>query len=1707
MTTSYVVEAILGHARLMVAKGLADGRPLRFDGLTQAECLLVRPALSAEHPSWRVFILGPEMLDEAGQITHERAVKYRNEANSVSGAPFILLSPLGVLVDSSVAEPAFYVVSRATVFREALSRLRRSLNVTASEVRSIKDASAFHEDEAVFAFLARWNKLEGYVDPAAMADHLGLLADSGLDATSVAKMLPRLRKNADVLDILMRPGTSPSRIGGELLKKYGVPATLRPHLDNLRAWIASGRKGDAPRLADLDNWPKGEGEDLALVLERDLSVRPHIGWSKEGGELFVPEPHGSAKLSWDIRGRRSGLKTEVVLIEEVSHSTFKSLGKSTNLTKLVKWSQVFGAKDALSDLRDLNPAGDTDGYTFHFLLRLLDGTKLVDEIQSKTFKIAVEEGDPNTQAGAGTAWHALYRFHAERGRDPEIIGPVSGSPTAVSMKESDGSTRHVVIELSPVLQAIEQVILEKPGLCGTWTARVDARTAVNLDQLELVHREPLATTPSFSTARAEFFERVRQGGLLETSDLRNPDLRTAALAYVEEWQSVVEKAGSAAHAGHGIAHEARLGAARLASIDTVRLRFPGEYPGEEHEVLLVSPLHPAVVAWAIGFHDLVHEWTRGVFDAALKPPYRAPASSPAALGGVEGFRAGPRAMVMYTAFENEVVPTAWAYSGSVHPMWQTYVRMSGDVESRGREWPEDLARLLQLKEVPAGGNRIDARRVGDRLKKYAILHPYVRQMRIAALVSGDGQPLLDALKVIDEKGSTPTGAKSIRELRYELQVIGPRSDRLGSAIEDLTSNPGDGRWRGYAAAVLDNPETVLAPGFAFGIHGIEWRSSNPNAFWPAITRQLQAIKGGSDVVIFGSLLTTDAHLVHPPTAAAGFAAKGLVSRPVTVIAAVGDNEPFAGNWTLVIPRPDPYASVAAATQDALMSIVDVAAGCVSQDFSVGLSVALAGPVSQTLRTAHETADWVIIADPLFSIELMDRAREDSEALLLDYTPEFDPYPAGRVIVSTDTLGKLAQVGPATSDASVASRTLAKVLSSISARLLLSLSNPTKQVVRGLHGLALTRTFFRMYFPNAVVIPMDGHTDMFAVPKVTGTRRLADLLAVSIIGGRLHFAVIESKWVGKANLGAKVTDGVEQANSSMQVLREEFLEYVGVDRELRIDALREIILFHLQRAERHGLPTPFTREALAAATANGEIVAQAQLDGHVVAWCPDIDADDDSVIDDVQVAQRGLTEIRRYLHAMRDWPSPELPDPDQAVETDLDRFYEQLIDETISDSMEQEEEQALAENTPVSGDDEEPDPPETSSLAPGGRDDNPDAKDESPEVPEPQPDVKEIVVVAPPVPQPAPSPAPVTHVATGRGIDPIHLGHRVRTAEPVEWDPSKLANGHVAVLGGSGAGKTTLLRKLGRCITNQGVPVLVLDFHGDLELPGDAFSYDFSYEGNEAFINPLHLDPAYAKEISISRLKWEFLDAWRSQYPTLGIQQRSFLARLIDDAYASAGVTPDAASWHKPVDFSDVLDAFERSDERAATKERIEAYMQQFREWAVFHGGEPINVESMLQRSTRLNLSQLDEGARNIVADVVLRRLFLLVKALGPIPEGTLGWDRFRCYVVIDEAQVLLTTNGEAKASLAKYASEARKFGIGLVLATQLRDNIPGNVWGNIDTRLWMLALDQTERQKNAKAAGLEESSLAALQVGEAFLVASSQPGTRPMHVKIDPSGC
>ena len=196
--------------------------------------------------------------------------------------------------------------------------------------------------------------------------------------------------------------------------------------------------------------------------------------------------------------------------------------------------------------------------------------------------------------------------------------------------------------------------------------------------------------------------------------------------------------------------------------------------------------------------------------------------------------------------------------------------------------------------------------------------------------------------------------------------------------------------------------------------------------------------------------------------------------------------------------------------------------------------------------------------------------------------------------------------------------------------------------------------------------------------------------------------------------------------------------------------------------------------------------------------------------------------------------------------------------------------------------------------------------------------------------------------------------------------------------------------------------------------------------------------------------------------------------------------------------------FENSTASDAIKERIRAYIRSFSEWRIFHGGEGIAVERFLEESTRLDLSQLDENARGILADVVLRRVFLLCSALGALPDKS-GWEKFRAYVVIDEAQILMGSQGDVKASLSRYAAEARKFGIGLILATQLKDNVPEEVWGNVDTRLFMQALDPSERSRNAKAASVPEDTLKTLSRGEAILTSTSQAMQRPLRIRIEPS--
>jgi type IV secretory pathway VirB4 component len=105
----------------------------------------------------------------------------------------------------------------------------------------------------------------------------------------------------------------------------------------------------------------------------------------------------------------------------------------------------------------------------------------------------------------------------------------------------------------------------------------------------------------------------------------------------------------------------------------------------------------------------------------------------------------------------------------------------------------------------------------------------------------------------------------------------------------------------------------------------------------------------------------------------------------------------------------------------------------------------------------------------------------------------------------------------------------------------------------------------------------------------------------------------------------------------------------------------------------------------------------------------------------------------------------------------------------------------------------------------------------------------------PLPQQTLKPNQTKKPAAESTTDGILLGDKVY------WNPIKLPNGHIAIIGASGSGKTQTLKAIAYELTRfiSSVHCIIIDFHGDLELPGEV-CYPLNMESPYG-INPLVVD--------------------------------------------------------------------------------------------------------------------------------------------------------------------------------------------------------------------------------------------------------------------------
>ncbi|MFG1923418.1 helicase HerA domain-containing protein [Cryptosporangium sp. NPDC048952] len=393
-----------------------------------------------------------------------------------------------------------------------------------------------------------------------------------------------------------------------------------------------------------------------------------------------------------------------------------------------------------------------------------------------------------------------------------------------------------------------------------------------------------------------------------------------------------------------------------------------------------------------------------------------------------------------------------------------------------------------------------------------------------------------------------------------------------------------------------------------------------------------------------------------------------------------------------------------------------------------------------------------------------------------------------------------------------------------------------------------------------------------------------------------------------------------------------------------------------------------------------------------------------------------------------------------------------------------------------------------------------------------------------VPQPDPSPLePRTPLETpAPGVPTLVVGRAIDDGGPVSVELEALRK-HTAIFAGSGSGKTVLIRRLVEECALQGVSSIVLDPNNDLARLGDAWPKPPSgwgdgdaakasdylsgtdvviwtprrQAGRALSFQPL---PDFA---SVREDPDEFDAAIDAAVATLAPRARADggTARSV----RSRAVLTEALRFFARSGFSTlrefigVLAAFPEDASRLENADKIAAELAQDLNAAVVNdplfggSGAPVDPGVLLTpapgKRARVSVISLvglpsDEQRQSFVNQLQMA-LFAWVKK-NPVGDRPLGG-----LFVMDEAQTLAPSGAMTACtqSTLALASQARKYGLGLVFATQAPKGLHNRIPGNAATQFFGLLNAPAQisaAQEMAKAKGGSVPDVGRMRTGEFY---------------------
>jgi len=1591
------------------------------------------------------------VLSEKAQVEHEiesgALIEKRNRAKFGVLVAFI---PQGLRLpaEDSYDIQTFKTYDLSGVLRTHVQKMIDSLPVDQSTiVRQILNQSSVKRqpvDRHLKYLLAVKNEDGSWHEDGAYLFHLNLVPDLQLAEKGLET---RIDRNAHCVDELSNAERSSLIAVGNLVNEYGLDPDENHLRENLVSFLRERNVVDSKNwlqeiLAD-ETWrqkltfDKWKFKDITNPGEIEINLEPLRdpktgvvvkGLQEEGSNLVATtNPRSPINLKWATYPRKpENLGHYLVLVvkdtaddeagEELTRRTVKAGRQSLKLSlKDIELEEkencaariVIHAKD---------PAGvilaTDESESFY-----IEGDRVIEDVVKKVNRI---------RNRAEAFFQAALKYRKNVEVDSENWEEGQQRLYRIKLK-----TREVYrIIINSVLYDVEHNNITDPTSCGAWKADMRNRPVLEIHDLIPVEvtANGVKSFQNFTDARRQLFNVFQEedsDGVVEVFDLR--EFKTHILHYVDAYQAMFDelhiRLKNAKNDGeiNNILNTVH----SLSRIDTVH--FVLGSTDEEEETVLLIPTHPLRMLWVLQYQQLLFSWAEKLNGVSEE----------------EATRIVNRESVDKITSLN--IPSAVAFGRNEVYINSDNIDLYWSIMPKGsttdiRKVVSLVLRLLGLK----GGEitSITSMQLADKVWRYLKHHPYVSTLKMNVINPGDGQLILDTIREIQK-------SEQFDDQNYDIAFYGDlRYEIMGSAFDDMTA------------------EVVLSEGSQPDVDEPLLRP-NQNPLFPKLIFSKQRVKESD-------WKTTEIREAHITVLIDRFSTKALM-RPIgtgqgsfclhNLIAeyrADFDIKGESATWSRkVIPNQnrellegDTCAKEIFKSDDALLRTD----ACFyewgnSLDKVPTIQLELTDIDKLIISKIHESSDWVITIDRNFGIEYFDNPRSapgvSVRSYLIDYAPEFLEGVGHRLIVSTfwlseiegliqDGLRKMGIPGTGFQAAQILD-----VLKSISGKLALKLINNPKDA-REIIGLALTRLLLEQdgSLHDGVLIPVDSHTDLFAEHKrqlqdVDIRLHRNDLILAHVKDGRLCLRLIEVKFRSGAGSPAEevsLKEAIVIKNADTQkVLEARFVprpDADRLDRELQNKQLSNLLQFYLDRCKRHGLISTTVAE-------NEDIqrVIKSITEGHF-----ETDFERAGYIYNLQGASKESELYKNNLiHVIGRETIREL--------LEIPADVEAPITETVQP------EKPSAPELRV-----EAEPKEKIGPLPEDYLDAKKMKDISAGVTQLK-DESKLAESIPPIQIQKESDK---ETSSGTPSLKISLGINCDTNKVVVWDPftatpKKLANQHILIVGKSGVGKTQSAAAFMVDLSKAGVPSVIFDFQGEYmdrklmnasrETFIDCTKARILDAADGIDVNPLEVpdDPHTSNKQNFMKVVYQVTTSLAKIF-SLGDIQRAILRDAIGQAFVVNGfVAGNKATWNNnPPTLSQVWEILKHLEQSEGGNVRnLIRRIQPLFETGVFaESGTSLSLESILSQMSIIRLSNLATPELMVaVSRFVLQKIYAYMLSEGPT-------DKLRVFAVVDEAHKLSYDE-----TLTELIREARKYGVGILLASQSVKDFDRIVFDMVGTKI------------------------------------------------------